>query len=222
MTVAGPVMKKQLIQQLEPLKKTRVGLSHAVQEIQSTKSEVKAQTQFVTNQIEKSFDELHQILEDCKQELIAQATNIEARKLGNLCSQEKGLSMRSAEVQSVTDYTVQCVEHSTDDEIMCMHVELQSLIDRAIQEQQEGGRSLEPVEEADMSVEVSCAEQLKQLCQTKAKIIDQCIISIQQNAEVGKQSQVMVKTAIKRAHVIRSHLKSVASRWIHHPMSSGA
>ena len=210
-TVAGPVMKKQLIQQLEPLKKTRVGLSRAVQEIQSTKSEVKAQTQSVITRSVRSIDELKQILEDWKQELIVQATNIEARKLGNLCSQEKGLSMRSAEVQSVTDYTVQCVEHSTDDEIMCMHVELQSLIDRAIQERQEGGRSLEPVEEADMSVEVSCAEQLKQLCQTKAKIIDRCtIMSSQQNAEVGKPSQVVVKTATKRAHVIRSHLKSVA------------
>ena len=208
-TVAGPAMKKQLIQQLEPLKKTRVGLSHAVQEIQSTKSEVKAQTQSVITRSVRLIDELKQILEDWKQELITQATNIEARKLGNLCSQEKGLSMRSAEVQSVTDYTVQCVEHSTDDEIMCMHVELQSLIDRAIQEQQEGGRSLEPVEEADMSVEVSCAEQLKQLCQTKAMIIDRCIISSQQNAEVGKTSQVMVNTGTKQTHV-RSHLKSVA------------
>ena len=217
-TVAGPAMKKQLIQQLEPLKKTRVGLSRAVQEIQSTKSEVKAQTQSVITRSVRSIDELKQILEDWKQELIAQAKNIEARKLGNLCSQEKGLSMRSAEVQSVTDYTVQCVEHSTDDEIMCMHVELQSLIDRAIQE---GGRSLEPVEEADMSVEVSCAEQLKQLCQTKAKITQlplQCTITSQPDAEhkVGKPSQVVVNTCFaggiptKRTRVIRSHLKSVA------------
>ena len=222
-TVAGPAMKKQLIQQLEPLNKTRVGLSRAVQEIQSTKSEVKAQTQSVITRSVRSIDELKQILEDWKQELIAQATNIEARKLGNLCSQEKGLSMRSAEVQSVTDYTVQCVEHSTDDEIMCMHVELQSLIDRAIQEQQEGGRSLEPVEEADMSVEVSCAEQLKQLCQTKAKITllpDRCTITTQPDAEhkVGKPSQVVVKTFFKDGTPtkqpcnIQAQLKSLVDR----------
>ena len=213
-TVAAPAMKKQLIQQLEPLKETRVGLSHAVQEIQATKSEVKAQTQSMTSHIESSFNELHQILEDRKQELIAQAMDLEAHKLANLCSQEKGLSMRSAEVQSVTDYTVQCVEHSTDYEIMCMHIELQSRIDRATQEQQEGGRSLEPVEEADMSVEVSCAEQLKQLCQMKAKITqlpDRCTLTSQQNAEVEKPFQVVVSTndATKQTHIIRSYLKSV-------------
>ena len=219
-TVAGPVMKKQLIQQLEPLKKVRAGLSRTVQEIQTNKSEVKAQTQSVTSHIERSFDELHQILEHYKQELVTQATNIEAHKLENLYSQEKGLSMRSAEVQSVTDYTVQCVQHSTDDEIMCMHVELQSLIERAIQEQQEGGRSLEPVvqEETDMSVDVNCAEELKRLCQTKAKITQrsqctmdspqqpQCTVDSQPDAEVGKPSQIVMKIA----PVIQSHLKSVA------------
>ena len=71
-TVASPEMKKQLIQQL----KTRVGLSRAVQEIQSTKSEVKAQTQSVITRSVRLIDKLKQILEDWKQELIAQATNI--------------------------------------------------------------------------------------------------------------------------------------------------
>ena len=73
--------------------------------------------------------------------------------------------------QSVIDYTEQCVEHSTDDEIMCMHGDIQSRIDREPKEHQKEGRSLAPVEEVDIGVEVSCAEDLHQLIQTKAKII---------------------------------------------------
>ena len=217
-TVASPAMKKQLIQQLEPLKKMGVGLSHAVQEIQTTKSEVKAQTQSVTSHIQRSFDELNQILEDWKRELITQATNIEAHKLANPSDQEKSLSTRNAEVQSVTDYTVQCVEHSTDDRIVCMHAELQRRIDRAIQEQQEGGGSLDPVEEADMSVEIACAEELKQLCQTKAKLTKlplECTTANQQNAEVGKPFEIVLKTLFgdkissKQRRNIRAQLKSL-------------
>ena len=220
-TVAGPVMKKKLIQQLEPLKKIKATQSHAVEKIQTTKSEVKAQTHSMTTHIERLFDEYHRILEECKQELIAEIMEKEAYKLEHLSNQEKGLSTISAEAQSVAEYTAQCVEHSADDEIMCMHAELQSLIDTVIQQQQEGGKNLEPVEEADLTVKVSLAEELKQLCQTKAKITQllQCIITGRglQSAEVGKTSQIVAKTCLrdgtptKRAHVIQSHLKSLVN-----------
>jgi hypothetical protein len=70
----------------------------------------------------------------------------------------------------VIDYTEHCVEHSADDEIMCMHTEIQSRISREIEEQQNEGKCLEPVEEVDLGVEVNCAEDLKQLCQTRANL----------------------------------------------------
>ena len=41
--VAAPQMKKELIQQLDPLKETKETLSHAVKEVQTTKSEVAVQ-----------------------------------------------------------------------------------------------------------------------------------------------------------------------------------
>ena len=216
-TVAGPATKKKLTQQLEPLKKLRATPSHAVQEVQAAKSEVKAQTHSVIGHVERSFDEIHQILEQCKQELIAEAMEKEAFKLERLSDQEKGLSTISAEAQSVTDYTAQCVEHSADDEIMCMHAELQSLIDTAIQQQQEGGKNLEPVEEADTAVEISLADELKQLCKTKAKMQYTITGRGLQSAEVDKASRVMVKTRLgngtptKRTHFVRSHLKSLVN-----------
>ena len=217
-SIAGPAMKKKLIQQLEPLKEIKAAQSHTMEKIQATKSEVKAQTQSMTSSIERSFDELHQILEQCKQELIAEVMEKEAYKLEQLSNQEKGLSTISAEAQSVTDYTVQCVEHSADDEIMCMHAELQSLIDTAIQQQQEGeqqqdgGKNLEPVEEADLTVEVSLAEELKQLCKVKAKIKrlpKKCTLT-QQNAEVNKPCRAVLKAPGKTV-IVGVHLKSLVN-----------
>ena len=93
----------------------------------------------------------------------------------------------------MTDYVEQCVEHSADDEIMCMHTEIENLIYR---EYSKEGRSLEPVEEVDIGVEMSCSEDLKQLCQTKARItqlpIDptKCIVTGKgmKAAEINKAS----------------------------------
>ncbi len=48
---AAPGIKEKLIQHLDPLKKVDVSLSHAVEEIQTTKSEIEAQGDSVANEI---------------------------------------------------------------------------------------------------------------------------------------------------------------------------
>ena len=88
----------------------------------------------------------------------------------HLSAQGKGLSIACAAVESVINYTEHCVEHSVDDEIVHMHAEIQNRINRAIEEQRKDKKDLEPVEEVDLGVEVNCAEELKRLCHTKAKL----------------------------------------------------
>ena len=167
----APEMKKKLVAHLEPLRKVKVELSHAVEEIQTTQHEIEAQGDLVANHINSSFDELQKILENRRQGLLKKAALKVREKLDHLSGQEKSLSTSCAVVQSVIEYTEQCVEHSTRDEVMCMHTEIKSRIDREIEEHCKEGRSLDPVEEVDIGVEVSCDEDLKKLCQTKAKII---------------------------------------------------
>ena len=194
---AAPETKEKLIQHLEPLRERTTNLSCAIKEIQTTKSEVKEQRKSVATSINSSFDQLQQIIERRRKKLLAEAEEKETSKLEHLSGQEKSLSTACAVVQSVIEYTEQCVDHAGDDEILCMHGELLSRIDREIEEQQKEERNLEPVEEADMAVEVSCVEELKQLCQTKAKItqlpIDptQCTVTLEgaKIAVVGKISE---------------------------------
>ena len=223
--VSAPEMKKKLIQQLEPLKEVHANLSLAVEEIQTTKSEIEAQGDSVANEIVNSFEELHTIIENRKQELLKEAATNVTQKLERLSVQAKSLSTDRVVVQSVIEYTEQSIEHLAEDEIMCMHAELESRIDQEVKEHRKEGRSLDPVEEVDVGVEVSCTEDLKQLCQIKAKITrlpidpEQCVLSGEgvKMAEINKAttSNLFLKTKLtngrdtKRKCTITCHLKSL-------------
>ena len=52
-----------------------------------------------------------------------------AEKLVELSGQEKKFSISCAVVQSVIDYTEQCVGHSADDQIINMQAEIQDRIE---------------------------------------------------------------------------------------------
>ena len=208
---AAPKVKKELLEQLDPLKDVKVNLSQAVDEINIVKSEVKVQVDASSKCIKNSFNELRQILANREQELLKETTAKGAQKLDLLSAQEKKLSTSHTVVQSVIEYTEQCLEHSADDEIMCMRVEMQSRIDREIQEQQKEGENLAPVEEADMGVEVSCAEDLKQLCHTKAKLTQLAVVYTMtgegiKSAEVNKISEFSMVAKLSNGDQIRRKL----------------
>ena len=222
-SIAAEATKRMLRQQLDSLVEIKTLLLHAVENVQMTRLEIEDQGQSVADNIESSFEELLKIINNRKQELLQQAVLTVVQKCKNLSEQEKGLSTSYASVQSTIDLTEQCVAHSSDDEILHMHTEIQSRI-REIEEQQKEWKDLEPVEEVDLGVEVNCAEDLKQLCQTKAKItrlhIDaaKCAVIGEglKSAEVNKLSQFEVipllsnGRATKQACVVACCLKSLA------------
>ncbi len=214
--MSAPKTKEMLIQHLDPLKKVDVSLSHAVEEIQTTKCEIEAQGDLVANEIKSSFAEFRKIVDKREQELLKEAGLKVTEKLDHLSVQEKSLSTERAVVQSVIEYTQQCVEHSTDDEIMCMYGDIQSRIGKETKEHQKEGRSLTPVEEVDVGVEVCCAKDLHQLLQTKYMIIQLFICKgvIVKKAEVNKKSELSLLTNLsctKRKYAVECQLKSLCN-----------
>ena len=192
---AAPDEKTKLLEEMKPLKEVQVKLTSTVEHIQTTKLEVEAPKDSAINIIKTSFKELHDILDKREKDLIEEAGAVVQEKVDKLSVQEKTLSLASAEVQSVIDYTERCVRHSTDNEVMSMHTEMRKTIEQKTEEHSKSGRSLEPMEEADMGVEVRCSEALQQLCQTQAIItklrIDpsKCTVHLEEAAEVGKVSK---------------------------------
>ena len=102
---AAPGLKTSLMERLSPLREICDNLTHAVKEIRSSWSEVEAQGKSVAQCINNKFDEIQQIVEHRRQQLLSEAESKTAEKVEHLSGQEKGLSAKSAMVQSVVDYT---------------------------------------------------------------------------------------------------------------------
>ena len=207
--------KSNLLEKLEPLKTQSSSLSHAVEEVRTTKQELETEQDTVANTIKTSFKELRDILDNRERELLGEADTLVQEKMDRLSLQEENLSLASAEVQSVVDYTEQCVRHCTDNEVMSTHTEIRSRIEREIKEHDKSGRSLEPVDEVDIGMEVRCAEALQQLCQTQANIIQlpidpaKCTVTMEDSTkhEVNKTSNATLVTRLSSIKISRRHCK---------------
>ena len=212
--IASSKTKQSLLEDLNPIKIQRESLVKAIDNIQITKQELKAQGGSVASSIQTSFKELREILDKREQVLLGEAAGIVQQKMDKLSIQEKTLSLSSAEVQSVVDYTEQCVRHCTDNEVMSTHAEIRRRIEREIKEHSKSGRSLEPVEEVDVGVEVRCAETLQQLCQTQANIIQlidqaKCTVTMEDSTkhEVNKTCNATLVTRLYSNKISRRHCK---------------
>ena len=199
--VAADNKKKELMESLKPLREVEDSLSRALEEVSHTEREVEAQGDSVANTIKTSFEELHTILETRKQQLLEEAGRRVREKIEKLKGQEENLSIASAEVRSVIDYTEQCVRLCSDDEVMSMHTEISQRIKEEVEEHDKPGNRLEPVEEADMGMEVRCAEALQLLCK-KAKITlpaDYLVVNnIPSMGEVNEEIKIEVVNTIKK------------------------
>ena len=156
-------MKKMLSQQMEPLKELELSFSTAVEEIQTVKKEVRIQGNSVANYIKSSFRKLYMIIKNREQALLAETTTMVKEKLKHLSEQEDKLSSALMAMQSVLRYSEQCIQYAAQDEIMGMHDKIQGQLNKLFKEYQKEEENLDPVEEADLEVEVSCADAVKDL-----------------------------------------------------------
>ena len=220
--VAVTGVKTKLLEDIQSIKNQQTEFTDAIEKIRATAVEVETRKEFAINNVHTSFKELRNILERREQELVEDATTIAQEKLQNLSQQEKTLSLASAELQSVVDYTERCASLSTDNELVSMDTEMRKTIQQKIQEHSKSGRSLEPVEEADMAVEVTYAESLQQLCLAQANItaaVDpaKCTVDLTAPAEVGKPCVGTLTTRLSngrpnnRKCKVTCHIKSLCN-----------
>ena len=193
--VAAVNKKKYLLDNLEPLREMEAHLSGAVEEIKRAQLQLEAQAVSVADNINTSFEELHMILERRKQQLLEEARREVSDKMADFKGQEENMSIASAEVRSIIDYTEQCVRHCSDDEVMCMHAEIGNRIKQEVEVHSQPGRIIPPVEQVGVGVEVRCAEALEQFCQAITKIVEYPVIKVNKVvsiAEINKISEVGV------------------------------
>ena len=210
--VAAPETKEELTKMLECLKELSKNMSLAMEVVKTTKQEVETQGSSVESTIQTSFEEIFETMKKHKQEMLEGARKLIQEKMNKLSVQEKNLSLASSKVISIMDNAERFVSHSSDNEVMSMHVDIK----RQINEMEEHGKAdrMEPVEEADMGVEVRCAEAL-QLFQTQAKVTQlvldpaQCTVRGEgvKTAEVHQTAEVTLNTILSNSKISRRRAK---------------
>ena len=207
--VVGPDAKKELLENLCPLKNAAQALSGAVEDVVTTKLAVEAQAIDIVGNIQDSFSQLELILNQCKQRVLRDVTCLVQKKADKLSGQEKDLRSGKAEVESVIDYTEKFVGNCSSNEIMSMKTDIRRRIDeieKLYTSKYEW--NLDPVEEADIGVEVKCAEDLQSLCETKIKIVqrwDPTKFTVRRDeitaVEVHKIAKVTVTTTQSKSKI---------------------
>ena len=211
MKKAAPKTKEKLTENLAPLKEIQVSLYGAIETIKVTKSAVEAQWASVATTIEQSFDELYDIIEQCKQELLEKAASVTKGKLDRLNVQEKGFEMVSGMIQSLVDFVEQNIENATEEELISIHTQVLNRISEETKKHQCSIAELEPVDKANMMVDVGCAKELKKICEEKTNLMECSVDSPMINdVEIGKPATVQVLCKSMNPVLIESKLTSLS------------
>ncbi len=184
--VAADDKKKQLLEMLKPLKEVKESLSQSIKDANKAESEIQTQQKEMTHKIETSFEEFHKILDLRKQQLLGEVNRNTEDKIKKLDTHKEKLSIASAEVCSVIDYTEQSVKLGSDDEVMSMHRDIMSKIQTQITESDKQKTDTEITENADMIVEVDCADALQQFCEENTWVENNTIAEMLDVTEVPK------------------------------------
>ena len=185
--------RQKLEEKLVLLKSQKLDLQAAVRKIQVKKEELKDRKDILAQNTKTVFKELRDILDHREEELLAEVGAAVEKKTGMLIVQNEELSSTCAEVQSLIDGVEQCVLYESDNEVMNQHCSMFRQIKRQLK-RSGSERSWVSVKARDIAVEFSCADALKELCYSQARVFDQPLVlnkyrvslDVEEKSEVGK------------------------------------
>ena len=217
MKKAAPETRKKLAEHLSPLKNLLPDLSTAVNQVRATKQEIQAEGKLVEKRVNDKFQELHDILEQCKARVLKKAHDIGEKKIEKLTVQEKGLDLSVGCVQSLVDFVDGTVENASDEELITMQEQVVSRIDAEVVRRGKEAASADPVEKADFGVEVFVSEDLKKLCKNNVVVYEDNIYARGEGTrivEVETPSRLTLHFAqdVQKPPTIRASLKSLVDK----------
>ena len=197
MKKVAPEAKEKLAEHLAPLKTILTNIYDATETVKSTKTDIESQSASEAATVDHLFGELHDIIEQRKQEIVIELSSITEFKLNRLSVQKKEFEMSSSVIQSLVDFVERNITNATDEELLTIRTQMFNRIDEETRKYPQSTPSLEPVEEVDIVVEVECAEETRRICHTSARPIQgiECGVEdlgITNSAEVGQPATFTV------------------------------
>ena len=206
---SAPEYKKALKDSLTPLTQIQTNISAATTRIEKVEKKVSEQHKSVTGTIQRSFNQLHEILRKREKQLLERAFELKQQKLDSLGAQRKGFALATSGIQGLMDFVECSVTNATDEEVMLLQKDIQE----KIREQREKHERIDlvPVEVANIGVRVACAEDISDLCQKNAAVIvlpadpTKCKAKGPgvKGAEVGKAAQFTVRTVYQNGQLCK-------------------
>ena len=168
-SACAPQIKRALQEKLGPLQSTQAHIQDARKQLEQSGNEITAEGTHLEKVINGSFDEMIEVLERRRRELLTTVRGRVEEKLSSLSSQEKGLEVCTAQIQSLVDFVGQNIGNASDEEIVSIHKQLQC----KIEEEMKSCNSLDltPAASANIGVDISCAAEIAELCQKKTSVI---------------------------------------------------
>ena len=163
---AAPTTRKKLAEHLSPLKNLLPDLSTAVNQVKGTKQKIQAQKELTERQVNAKFQELHDILNQCKVRVLREYSALVDSNMEKVTIQEKGLDLSLGTAQSLIDFVERTLENASDEELITMQEQVVSRIDAEVVKRGKEAANPDPVvEKVDFGVEVFVCEDLKKLCE---------------------------------------------------------
>ena len=169
---AAPATRKKLTEHLSPLKNLLPDLSTAVNQVKGTKQKIQAQKELTERQVNAKFQELHDILDQCKVRVLRKSSVLADSKMEKLTVQEKGLDLSLGTAQSLIDFVERTLENASDEELITMQSQVVSRIDAEVVKRGKEAANLDPVEKDDFEVEGFVSEDLKKLCENNVFVYE--------------------------------------------------
>ena len=160
---AAPATRKKLTEHLFPLKNLLPDLSTAVNQVKGTKQKIQVQKELTERQVNAKFQELHNILNQCKVRVLLESSALADSKMEKLTIQEKGLGLSLGTAQSLIDSVERTLKNASDEELITMQEQVVSRIDAEVVKREKEAANPDPVEKDDFGVEIFVCEDLKNL-----------------------------------------------------------
>ena len=169
---AAPATRKKLTEHLSPLKNLLPDLSTAVNQVKGTKQKIQAQKELTERQVNAKFQELHDILDQCKVRVLRKSSVLADSKMEKLTVQEKGLDLSLGTAQSLIAFVERTLKNASDEELITMQSQVVSRIDAEVVKRGKEAANLDPVEKDDFEVKGFVSEDLKKLCENNVFVYE--------------------------------------------------
>ena len=158
--------RKGIAEQLPNIRVVHKRIAGAAATVPDIRVKVEDQGKSLADSLDSSFERLHDMLDRHKADMktrIYQMTNSKVKKLSKQQSKLEGIS---AEMQRMEDFTTNCLQASTERELLLLYKFLQERITQVLQEYSRV--NVEPVETPNLGLRISCTPHLREACRKHA------------------------------------------------------